>query len=89
MNARRISLIPVLVYLVLLAWASAGQTDKNRTAVATTDKFGATDVHIGKATGFFRAEKNGNRWILITPNGGAFWTLRVDELCSSGCDEFS
>jgi hypothetical protein len=43
------------------------------------DKYGGVrDIKVpGGATGYFRTAKVGNRWILATPEGHAFWMLAV------------
>jgi hypothetical protein len=48
-------------------------------AVAGLDKFGGrTDLPALKATGFFHAQKQGERWWLVTPEGHAFFSLGVN-----------
>jgi hypothetical protein len=43
------------------------------------DTFGGrTDMPAMKATGFFRAQKQGERWWLVTPEGHAFFSLGVN-----------
>ncbi len=47
---------------------------------ANTDKYGG-DVSIkSKATGFFRTEKQGNRWWIIDPEGNHFITAAVNSI---------
>jgi hypothetical protein len=45
----------------------------------TLDPYGGyTNLPVsGGATGFFRAGKINNRWVLVTPNGNAFWMRGV------------
>ncbi len=48
------------------------------------DKFGgdANGPHF-EATGFFRAQKEGGKWWLVTPEGHAFWSAGVDTIQSA------
>ena len=54
-------------------------------AAQSVDALPALDEHggykslpiAGKASGFFRVEKLGNRWVFVTPEGHAFWLRAV------------
>jgi hypothetical protein len=41
------------------------------------DSFGGIRVKVTKPGGSFRTTKVGNRWVLVTPEGNAFWMLGV------------
>jgi hypothetical protein len=49
------------------------------------DRFGGLDVGAGlRATGFFRTEKRGGRWWLVTPDGNRFFSIGMDVVAPSG-----
>jgi len=41
------------------------------------DRYGGLEVRVANPTGFFRVGRFGNRWLLVTPEGNAFWMLAV------------
>ncbi len=48
-------------------------------ASTTLDRYGGrTDLPAMKATGWFRTQKQGDRWWLVTPEGHAFFSLGVN-----------
>lgn len=49
-------------------------------ADAGLDTFGGLRTRTGKATGFFHTEKAGNRWWLVTPEGGLFLHVGVNSI---------
>ena len=50
-----------------------------------TDAYGGRlDVHGLHGTGWFRAQKLGDRWYLVTPDGHAFFSLGVNAVASDG-----
>ena len=51
----------------------------NVSAPVGMDQFGGrTDMPAMQASGFFRVQKQGNRWWLVTPEGHAFFSLGVN-----------
>ncbi len=46
------------------------------------DRFGGWKGKQFKATGFFRAEHDGSRWWLVTPEGNAFFAVSLSHLYS-------
>jgi hypothetical protein len=47
---------------------------------ARRDEFGGTEAVRTRATGFFRAERIGNRWWLVTPRGRGFVSIGMNHL---------
>jgi len=41
------------------------------------DRFGGTRLRVGEPTGFFHLERLGNRRLLVTPEGNAYWLTSV------------
>jgi hypothetical protein len=57
---------------------TASETASSRTA-AMLDRFGGrTDLPGMQASGFFRVQKQGGRWWLVSPEGHAFFSLGVN-----------
>lgn len=66
--ARR--LLPVLALALLAASALAADLPKR-------DRYGGVKQRVSEPSGYFRTQKVGNRWMLITPEGNAFWMAGV------------
>ncbi|KAF1054086.1 MAG: hypothetical protein GAK43_01073 [Stenotrophomonas maltophilia] len=62
------------------AWKSEGeQLKKWQAANAAHDTFGGlVEGPDFEATGFYRTEKRGGRWWLVTPDGHPYWSLGVN-----------
>jgi len=41
------------------------------------DRFGGSQALVSSPSGHFRVARVGNRWVFVTPNGGAFWMFGV------------
>ncbi len=78
MNGNRL-LVWVVVLLGAVTLAVPGPLVARTTGVPARDKFGgAMEARCRQpATGYFRLEKTGRRWLLCTPLGHAFWMLAV------------
>lgn len=58
---------------------AAHRQEGGKGAIPGLDTFGGrTDLPVLKATGFFHAQKQGDRWWLVTPEGHAFFSLGVN-----------
>ena len=70
--ARKLArLAGVLSSLALLAASAASANPPKR------DRYGGVKQRVAKETGYFRTQKVGNRWMLVTPEGNAFWMAGV------------
>jgi hypothetical protein len=59
----------LLCWLLLLLMPNCGNPEDQ------TDRYGGFSQVQGEATGYFRTEKIGNRWVLITPEGHPYLAL--------------
>jgi hypothetical protein len=76
--ARRYLLRAVAALTVLGVLASVLRTGPARGAVGLDlDEYGGVKVLVSKPTGSFTRAKVGDRWVLVTPAGNAFWMLGV------------
>lgn len=79
----RIRLLIISTCLAVLAGLWPGGAARASAGVPADplelDKYGGYRNHqvAGGATGFFRIQKDGNRWLFATPDGNAFWLRSV------------
>jgi hypothetical protein len=72
----RFSIVPKIA-LALITVLSASIARSQHAKVVELDRFGGTSVAVSNPTGHFRLAKIGNRWMFVTPSGGAFWMFGV------------
>ncbi len=90
MRFRKSALLVVLIGLAaaLLLWPYKSSRPEAYTAWETPsrveeppaldlDQYGGIRMKVSKATGYFRVEKIGNRWVFLTPEGNPFWMRSV------------
>src|SRR6266545_3005475 len=84
-TSRRISMVARLLVWMLLV---VGILTPCSAPAQSLDLYGGyTEIPApGGATGFFRVEKVGNRWVLVTPKGNAFWMRAVYHATESFLD---
>ena len=63
--------------LVLAIGAPSPPREARAADESVLDQYGGVKVPVAKASGAFARAKVGNRWILVTPEGHAFWMLGV------------
>src|SRR4029453_7411391 len=74
-----------LVVTLLIGWspssamAASNTAPSGGTSAAELDQYGGgRDIPVaGGGTGFFRVANTGRRWILVTPEGHAYWMRAV------------
>lgn len=76
---RRLGLLFGVCCTLLVAGVAAEQQDSGTPDPLRLDKYGGyEDITVpGGATGFFRIEKLGDRWMFVTPQGHPYWLLAV------------
>jgi hypothetical protein len=70
--ARKLArLAAVLSSLALLAASAVSANPPKR------DRYGGVKQRVAQGSGYFRTQKVGNRWMLVTPEGNPFWMAGV------------
>jgi hypothetical protein len=65
--------VPILAFLTA-AWLGAGAFAAD---LPKRDRFGGVKERVAEPSGYFRTQKVGDRWMLVTPEGNPFWMAGV------------
>jgi hypothetical protein len=80
LNWKKVFCVAAVLGVVLFCSTAHSQDPK----AVSLDRFGGVLTSVAEPTGHFRAAKVGNRWILVTPDGNAFfmfgvWNITTDD----------
>ncbi len=78
---------PALVSAFLIAVSTAALLGSNlsgREETFRTDSYGGVAVRVDSPSHFFHLKKAGSRWVLVTPEGNAFWMVGVFNVDPTG-----